>query len=78
MKKILVLISLLFVLCGCNQQLIDLNYKFTNAIILVGDEKIEVEISSWKDWGDSDMVQITTKDGVVYFTHSSNVILINK
>ncbi|MBR6289149.1 MAG: hypothetical protein IKR19_07440 [Acholeplasmatales bacterium] len=60
--------------CG-NKQLVDTHYVFKKAII---DGVGEVEVSSWNDYDDSDMVQIKTKDGVIYYTHSSKVILMSK
>lgn len=61
--------------CGYNKQVFDLNYKFDKAII----EGIgEVSIKKWNDYENSDTVQIVTTDGTVYYTHSSNVILIGK
>ena len=76
MKK--TLIAIIFaagILSGCNQQIIDLNYSFKYATI----EGIgKIEISSWKDYENSDMMQVTSKDGTVYLTHSSNIILQSK
>lgn len=80
MKKILILFFILAMVCGiftaCNYQVIDTNYKFTEAIIFREDGEQHLEIKSWCDYADSDMVQITAKDGTVYLTHSTNVILI--
>lgn len=60
--------------CGYNKQLIDLNYKFDKAYI----EGIgEINIKSWNDYENSDMVQVIANDGTVYLTHSSNVILVS-
>lgn len=75
MKKLL-LIALLF-LTGCNAQIIDLNYKFNRAYIELPDGTVEVEVLTWKDYEDSDMVQVTTVDGTIYYTHGSKIILIN-
>lgn len=76
MKK--TLIAIIFtatLLSGCNMQVVDINYSFKYAIIEgVG----TIEISSWKDYENSDMMQVTGKDGTVYLTHSSNVILQSK
>ena len=69
MKKtlIVVLLSTIF-LSGCNMQVVDLNYNFKYADIEgVG----SIEISSWKDYENSDMMQVTGKDGTVSLTHSS-------
>jgi hypothetical protein len=58
-----------------NKQLIDTKWKFNKAIIEgVG----EVYITSWNDYDESDMIQVTTDDGTTYLTHSSNVILISE
>lgn len=76
MKK--TLIAIIFaagILSGCNQQIIDLNYSFKYATI---DGIGKIEISSWRDYENSDMMQVTSKDGTVYLTHSSNVILQSK
>lgn len=71
-KTILAIILAAGILSGCNQQIIDLNYSFKYATI----EGIgKIEISSWRDYENSDMMQVTGKDGTVYLTHSSNVIL---
>lgn len=75
MKK-LFLIMLLF-LTGCNAQVFDLNYKFNRAYIELPDGVTEVSVFSWRDYGESDMVQVTTVEGTVYYTHGSKVILIN-
>lgn len=76
MKKLVVTVLLeMFVLTGCNKQVIDMNYTFNYAQI----EGIgKIEIKAWNDYGDSDMVQVISKDGTTYLTHSSNVILTNK
>ena len=85
MKKIivclLVVIISLTLLTGCgigyNKQIFDLNYRFNYAIVsLMNGELVEGPISSWKDYQDSDMVQIIFTDGNIYYTHSSNVLLI--
>ena len=78
MKKFLVILAAIMVafsICGCNKQIIDLNYKFDKAYVVMGDEVKEVSIKSWNDYENSDMVQITTTDGDVYLTHSANIIL---
>lgn len=58
-----------------NEQIIDTNWRYEWGIIQLGNgELIEGEITSWKDFKDSDMIQFTM-DGISYLTHSSNVIL---
>lgn len=76
MKKYIIIFLLsTFALTGCNQQIIDTNYTFKRAYIEgVG----EIEVSTWRDYENSDQIQITGKDGVTYLTHSSRVILFSK
>ena len=62
-----------FALVGCNKQVVDVHYSFNKAII---DGVGEVSVSSWKDYDNSDSIQITTKDGVTYYTHLSKVVLL--
>ena len=81
MKKVFVFILLFALLisgCGYNMPIVDLNYKYTKAILITGDTTMEYEITSWKDWDGSDTVQFTTTSGQVIYTHTSNVILIGK
>lgn len=67
--------AIIFLLTSCNKQIIDLNYDFNHAII---DGIGEIEITSWNDYEQSDMIQVIDKNGNVYLTHSSKVILTNK
>lgn len=63
-------------LVGCNRQILDTTWNFNKAIIVIGDEKIEVEVDSWKDYDDT-TVQIKDKNGKTYLTDIKNVILIS-
>ena len=76
MKKYIIIFLLsTFALTGCNEQIIDTNYTFKRAYIEgVG----EIEVSTWRDYDDSDQIQITGKDGVTYLTHSSKVNLFSE
>lgn len=77
MKRVLVVTAVLstLLLSGCNRQVVDTSYTFKKAYI----ENVgEVEVSSWCDYDNSDMIQIKDKNGVTYLTHSSNVILMSK
>ena len=71
--------ALCAMLAGCgNMQLIDTTWKYDDAIILAGNEQIdEGHVESWVDYDDSDMVQVRLSNGKVYYTHGSNVILID-
>ena len=78
-KKIVIVVLtvglLITTLTGCNMDVIDTHWTFKYADI----EGIgTVEVSSWKDFDESDMIQVTAKDGTTYLTHSSNVILRTK
>lgn len=74
----LVAIMLMTCLVGCNQQILDTTWSFERAIIfLPNGEKIEGDVTSWKDFESSDMIQVVI-DGKTYLTHSSNVVLISE
>lgn len=79
MKKIiaviLVLIFAIF-LSGCNMQMIDTTYHFDYATIYSpgGEIIAQGEVQSWTDFEDGDQLQVKI-DGVMYLTHSGNVIL---
>ena len=80
MKKKLLILSLLLsstLLIGCNKQILDTTWKFDKAIIVIGDEQIEVVIDSWSDYDDT-TVQIKSKDGKVYLTDIKNVLMIKE
>ena len=75
MKKIILLTALCATLVGCNRTLIDTTWAYKYADIKdVG----TVEIASWRDYENSDMIQIASTDGNVYLTHSVNVIMRTK
>lgn len=82
MKKIIcLLLSLLLVIslgaCG-NQQLLDTTYSFEYAQVEMPDGSVvEGKVSSWKDYENSDAVQLVI-DGKTYYTHLSNVVLISE
>ncbi len=62
-------------LSGCNRTLVDTTWAYKYADIQgVG----TVEIMSWIDYENSDIVQIQSKDGTVYLTHYANVVLRTK
>lgn len=79
-KRIIAIIMLLIIclsLCSCNRQIIDTNWSFDYAYICLGNGTVvEGKVDSWKDWDDSDMIQVKI-DGKTYYTHSNNVVLID-
>ena len=80
MKKIIALLLVLlmaWLLCGCNRTVFDTTYTFNYAFVSLPDGScIDGPIKAWKDWEDSDMMQVTFSDGTIYYTHSSNVVLV--
>lgn len=79
-KKILCVILILaaaIAMVGCsNMQIMDTTYKFDRAIISMPDgNTVKGDVQGWKDWDDSDMVQVKI-NGRTYYTHGSNVVLI--
>ena len=84
MKKIVVAIMLFVPTCLCltgcqlgNRQIgFDTKQRFDEAVIFTPTyEVVSGDIESWRDFSESDVVQVTI-DGITYLTHYSNVILI--
>lgn len=75
----LVLAALLAViLTGCNYKMIDITYKFDRAILKLPDGTIvSGKLESWRDYEDSDAIQIRIDD-TTYYTFLSNVVLIHE
>ena len=59
---------------GYNKQLLDLNYKYSNAYIKIGDDWKDVKIKSWNDY-DGEQLQIVLEDDTVILVNSMNCIL---
>lgn len=82
MKKIFAIVMFIIVclcLTGCqigNRQIgFDTTQTFRWAIIQLGNgELIEGPVNSWRDFNESDVVQVTIQN-ITYLTHYSNVIL---
>lgn len=71
-------LMLVFILAGCNRQIIDITYSYDEAIVgLPNGEVIDGKISSWKDYEDGDQIQVVV-DGTTYLVHSSQIVLIKK
>lgn len=70
-------ILLMFTGCASNRQFFDTTYSFDEAVIrLPNDKVIEGKVESWKDYENSDQIQIKI-DGKTYLVHSANCVLIN-
>ena len=80
MKKLTALVLaliLVFLMTGCNKQMVDLTYSYERAVLsLPNGEVIEGKVSSWTDFEDGDQIQVRI-DGKTYLVHSSNIVLIS-
>ena len=83
MKKIILvafLIAIAFVLASCtigNRQVgMDTVQSFDRYKIVIGNDIIEGRIKAWRDFDNSDVVQVTDTDGTVYLTHYKNVLIV--
>ena len=83
MKKVAIFVLFIFIICFCltscqigNRKIgIDTTQTFRWAIIQLGNgELIEGPVDYWRDFDESDAVQITV-NGVTYLTHYANAIL---
>lgn len=78
MKKILLAVLILLGLGACNRQFFDVTWEFTKAVCKMPDgTSEEFYIKSWRDYGDSDMIQVETIN-FSFLTHSSNCYLKTK
>ena len=81
MKKILALalaLAVLFLIAGCNKQMVDLTYSYEYAVLsLPNGEVVEGKVSSWTDFEDGDQIQVRIA-GKTYLVHSSNIVLISE
>ena len=69
---------MVMILSSCNMQLIDTTYSFERAILSLPDGSvIEGKVTSWKDYENSDQIQVNI-DGKTYLVHSSNIALISE
>ena len=65
-------------LTSCNMQMVDTKYNFDKAIISLPNGKVvEGAVESWKDYENSDQIQVKI-DGVTYYCHHSDVVLIQE
>lgn len=60
-----------------NKQIFDLSNTYDKCIIYIGNEKIELDIKSWKDF-DGEQIQIITKSGDTYLVSMNNALLIKE
>lgn len=76
----LILITMVAILTGCsvgNRQVgMDTIQTFDRYKIVIGEDVIEGRIKAWRDFDDSDVVQIMDYDGTVYLTHYRNALIV--
>ena len=59
-----------------NRDLIDTTFRYDYAIISLGNgDSFEGKVSKWRDYENSDQIQVTI-DGSTFLVHSSNITLI--
>lgn len=69
---------MLIVLCACNQQIIDTTYSYKEVELKTADGSvISGKLKSWKDYENSDSIQVVIEGYGTYYTHISNVWLHN-
>ena len=63
-------------LSGCNKQIVDTTFSFNYGTVYSpsGDIIAQGKVQSWADFEDGDQLQVKI-DGIMYLTHSSNVVL---
>jgi hypothetical protein len=80
MKKIILIVMIMAALTfnGCNRQIIDTKWNFTKAKIVIGNQTIDVDVKSWKDYKNDSSIQIVAQDGTVYLTDIKNVLMLGR
>lgn len=81
--KLIIIFLLLIVICcsvvlcgcnGCNRQMFDTTYNYNKAYVKIGEEWIDLEIRSWRDY-DGEQLQLKLSDGSILLVSSFNCIL---
>lgn len=79
MTKVCIIAAAVALLCSCNRQLFDFELRFDKAYIRMMDGSVKVvEVRQWRDYDNSDQIQIIGTDGTVYLTHAVNVVLVKE
>lgn len=80
LKKIIAFLALLVLLlvclflCGCNYKVVDLKYNFKKIHLMETGKCYYID--NWKDYDDSDIVQVKIKDKGYCIFHYNQIILI--
>ena len=62
MKKLLLIVPVLFLLTGCNYQMLDTTWNYDKAYCYYGNKEVVYGIKSWTDY-DGEQIQVKTEDG---------------
>lgn len=62
MKKLLLIVPVLFLLTGCNYNMIDTTWDYDKVYCYYGDKEVVYDIKSWTDY-EGEQIQIKTEDG---------------
>lgn len=75
-KYLIMGLIVLFMMTGCNYNIIDTSYSYNKAICNYNGDKFELEIKSWTDY-DGEQIQVKTKDNT-YLLSANNCYLTKK
>ena len=73
--KLSFLIILPLALAGCNKQIFDFDYTYTEAICNIGGEYQTIKLKSWTDYEDGEQLQLKDYEGNTYLVSSINCTL---
>lgn len=85
MKTAIAKILLMVMLCGMivimcascgNKDLFDTKWTYNVAYITIGNDTVKVEVASWRDYSDGDQIQVVDKNGYVWLSNSTNIVLV--
>ena len=74
MKKIVILVIPILLLCGCNYNVIDLEYQYNEAVCDYNGNKFKLKIDRWTDY-DGEQIQIES-NGKIYLISANNCYLV--
>lgn len=76
MKKYLIIIIILFLLTGCNYQMIDLEYEYDKIICNYNGDRFELKIDKWIDY-DGEQIQVISNKNT-YLLSANNCYMIKE
>ena len=76
MKKLIILLVSIILLCGCNKQIIDLSYSYDKVICNYNGTNFELKIEKWNDY-EGEQLQVKS-NGKTYLLSANNCYLIGE